>query len=93
MRAYRSKEQYIETLAVILNAREDFKDLEYHRHPTNGKEYLFMSAMTGEVFMFDITGYDEADIFHCIAQIECGIGVPNLITDTAERLEIGKLFN
>jgi hypothetical protein len=52
-----------------------------------------MSAMTGEVFMFDITGYDEADIYHCMAQIECGIGVPNLITDTAESLEIGKLFN
>jgi hypothetical protein len=78
MRAYRSKEQYIETLAEILNAREDFKNLEYHRHPTNGKEYLFMSVVTGEVFFFDITGYDEADIFHCIAQMECGIGVGSL---------------
>ena len=93
MRSYRSKEQYIETLAEILNARDDFKDLEYHRHPTNGQEYLFMSAMTGEVFMFDITGCDEASIYHMMAQIECGIRVPNLITDTAQRLEIGRLFS
>lgn len=94
-RTNRSKQQYIETLGMVLGAREDFKDLEYKKHPSNGEEYLILSAITGEVFMLNITGYNEAAILHCIALIECGgfKAVDNLITDLDKRLEIGKLFN
>ena len=93
-RVIRSKQEYIEALNTVLDAREDFKDLTYHKHPSNGEEYLFLSALTGEVFMFDITGYSEANIFHCIATIECeGLNVDNLIKDAHKRLEIAKLFN
>ena len=92
-RVYRNKQQYIEALEIVLGARDDFNSLEYHRHPSTGKEYLFLSALTGEVFMFDITGYSEEKIFHCIAKIECdGLNVENLIKDPAQKLEIAKLF-
>jgi hypothetical protein len=94
-RVYKSKEQYIETLAEVLVAREDFKDLEYRRHPTNGEEYMILTSMVGEVIMFNITGYSEARILRCVSLVECqGFGaVDNLITDFNKRLEIGKLFN
>lgn len=94
-RLYRSKQEYINTLGEVLEAREDFKGLEYHKHPNTGEEYLFLSAITGEVFMLDVTGYTEEKMFHCIAMIECqGLGsVDNLIKDTSKRLEIGKLFS
>lgn len=91
----RNKKQYVEALSVVLGAREDFKDLEYRKHPSNGEEYLILSAMTGEVFMLNVTGYSEAKILRCISLIECDgfKAVDNLITDFDKRLEIGKLFN
>ena len=92
-RMYRSKTDYIEALNTVLEARDDFDHLEYHRHPSTGKEYLFLSALTGEVFMFDVTGYSEANIFHLMARVECeGLNVDNLIKDPKQKLEIAKLF-
>lgn len=94
-RVGRSKKQYIEALGIVLGARKDFKDLEYKKHPSNGEEYLILSAITGEVFMLDITGYSEENILHNIAELEVGgfKAVDNLITDFDKRLEIGRLFN
>lgn len=94
-RMYRNKLEYINNLKTILDAREDFKDLEYKKHPSNGSEYLILSAITGEVFMLNVTGYSEAHILHCLAEIECNgfNAIDNLVVDRAERLELGKLFN
>ena len=92
-RIYRSKAEYVENLKVVLNAREEFKDLEYHKHPSTQEEFLFMSVVTGEVYMFDITGYKDEAIFHTMAMLECGQRPENQITDRDKRLELGKLFN
>lgn len=92
-RAYRSKAEYVENLKTVLGAREEFKNLEYHKHPSTQEEFLFMSVITGEVYMFDITGYKDEAIFHTMAMIECGQKPDNQITDREKRLELGKLFN
>jgi hypothetical protein len=92
-RMYRNKAEYIENLATVMSAREEFKDLEYKKHPSTQEEFLFMSAVTGEVFMFDITGYANEQILHIMAMIECGQKPSNQITDREKRLELGKLFN
>lgn len=92
-RIYRNKKEYIDNLAIVLEAREDFKELQYHKHPTTQEEYLFMSVITGEMFMFEITGKRNEDIFHIIAQIECRQRPECQITDRDKRLELGKLFN
>jgi hypothetical protein len=91
-RTYRNKLEYIEAIKTVLGAREDFKDLTYNR-ATTGEEYLFLSAVTGEVFMFDITGMKNEQIFHMVAMIECGLKPECQIEDRAKRLEIGKMFN
>lgn len=91
-RVYRNKTEYIEALKTVLGAREDFKDLTLNRAST-GEEYLFLTAITGEVFMFEITGMKNEQIFHIMAMIECGQKPECQITDRDKRLEIGKLFN
>ena len=92
-RMYRNKLEYIENLKTVLDAREDFKDLEYKKNPTTQEEYLFFTVITGEVFMFNITGYKNEQIFHIMAMIDCGQQPDCIITDRQKRLEIGKLFN
>ena len=91
-RMYKNKLDYIEALKTVLEAREDFKDLTYNR-ATTGEEYLFLSVITGEVFMFEVTGMKNEQIFHIMAMIDCGQKPECQITDKAKRLEIGKLFN
>lgn len=93
-KAIRTKDNYIKALNYVLLARPDFKALEYHRS-SNGKEYLFLITLTGEVIMLDVTKFTERDIFHCISIIESAGTkyVSNLITDPKRKLEIAKEFN
>ena len=92
-RLYRNKQEYIENLRTVIDAREDFKDLEYHKHPSTQEEYLFMTDIIGHVFMFDITGMRNEDIFHIMAMVECGQKPDCFIADRDKRMELGKLFN
>lgn len=92
-RLYRNKAEYIENLREVMSAREDFKDLTYHKNPTTQEEYLFLSDIVGRMFYFDITGMRNEDIFHSMAKIECGEQPDNFISDKAKMMEIGKLFN
>ena len=92
-RTYRNKLEYIEALRQVLSAREDFKDLEYHKHPATQEEYLFLSDIVGRVFYFDVTGLRNEDIYHSLAQIECGQKPQCYVEDPAKMYEIGKMFN
>ena len=92
-RMYRNRKEYIETLRTILDAKEDFKDLEYHKHPSTQEEFLFMSDILGRVFYFDITGMPNEQIFHSMAMVEVGQVPECYITDKARMLEIGRFFN
>ena len=91
-RVYYERKKYIGKLKECLNARDDFKDLSYFRN-SKGEEYLIMSDIIGQVGMLDITGYCEAEILHCVAQIECGISPKNYITDKGKRLEIARALS
>lgn len=91
-RAYATRMNHIKLLNEVLSAREDFKNLELHRHGATGEEYLFLTDIIGHVFMFDVTGYSSASITHTLAQIECGMKPKNLITDNAKKLELAKMF-
>ena len=92
-RSYRNKQEYIDNLRTVIDAREDFKDLEYHKHPSTQEEYLFMTDIIGHVFMFDITGMRNEDIFHIMAMVECGQRPDCFITDRNRMMELGKMFN
>lgn len=92
-RIYRNKLEYIENLKMVIDAKEEFKDLTYHKNPTTQEEYLFMTDIIGHVFMFEITGMTNDQIFHVMALVECGQRPECFITDPAKRLELGKLFN
>ena len=92
-REYKSKTEYIEAIKTVLEAKEDFKDLIYHKHPSKQGEYLFLSDILGRMFMFDITGMKNEQIYFIMAQIECGVRPECQITDRAKMLELGKLFN
>lgn len=92
-RLYRNKQEYIDSLRTVIDAREDFKDLAYHKNPTTQEEYLFLSDIVGRVFMFDITGMRNEDIYHVMAQVECGQKPDCFIADTNKMMELGKLFN
>lgn len=89
-RVYKNKQDYIETLAKTLEVRDDFKSLEYRRN-RDGNEYLILTSIAGDVFMFDITGYSEAQIYHTLAIVECGYKPRNFIKDRNKRTEIGRL--
>lgn len=91
-RIYRTKENYIGLLRAVEMAREDFSDLKYCRNH-KGEEYLILINIIGNVFMFDITGYDNAQIKHTLALIECGHKPTNYIDDKAKRTEIAKLYH
>lgn len=92
---HRTKQVYIKALELVLKAKENVRSLDYRKHPSNGEEYLVLTATTGEVFMFDITKYPEAKILDCMAMaIAEGLNAcDNLIIDRDKRLELGKLFN
>lgn len=92
-RSYRNKQEYIDNLRTVIDAREDFKDLEYHKHPSTQEEYLFLSDIVGRVFMFDITGMQNDQIYHIMAMVECGQKPDCFITDPNKMMELGKLFN
>lgn len=90
-RIYRTKENYIGILKACESVRDDFKDLEYCRNH-RGEEYLILTNIIGNVYMFDITGCSLPQIKHTLAEIECGIVPKNFIKDTAKRMEIAKLY-
>lgn len=90
-RVYRTKENYIGLLKACESAREDFGDLKYCRNH-KGEEYLILSNIIGNVFMFDITGYDNAQIKHVLAEIECGRKPNNYIENPSKRMEIARLY-
>lgn len=90
-RVFFDKKNYINKLKECFDAKEDFGNMKYHRN-SRGEEFIVMSDIIGQVGMLDITGYCEADILHCVSQIECGIIPKNYITDKAKRLEIARLM-
>lgn len=90
-RIYRTKENYISLLKAVESAREDFGNLEYRRNH-KGEEYLILTNIIGNVYMFDITGYSCSQIKHILSMIECGIRPANMIEDTKKRMEIAKLY-
>lgn len=92
-RAYRNKQEFIDNLRAVMGAREDFKDLVYNKHPSSQEEYLFLTDIIGHVFMFDITGMRNEDIYHTMAMVECGQKPNCFISDPQKRMELGKLFN
>ena len=92
-RLYRNKQEYIDNLRTVIDAKEEFKDLTYHKNPTTQEEYLFMTDIIGHVFMFDITGMKNEDIFHVMAMVECGQKPECFINDPHKMFELGKLFN
>ena len=92
-RLYRNRMEYIEVIRMALDAKEDFKDLEYHRNSVTQEEYLFLSDILGRVFYFDITGLPNEAIFHVMAEVECGVQPQCYITDKKKMLEVGKMFN
>lgn len=83
-----NRKRYIGILKECLNARSDFKDLEYYKNWNTGEETLILSDIVGRVVMLNITGLPEAQILHSLAQIECGQTPANAITDTAEMMRI-----
>ena len=83
---------YIGALKACLSARNDFADLKYYRDITTADEYLILSDIVGQVYMLNITGHSEAQIWHALAEIECGMMPNNAITDRAEMLRIAKLM-
>lgn len=92
-RLYRNKQEYIDNLRTVIDAREDFKDLVYHKNPTTQEEYLFLTDIIGHVFMFDITGMKNEQIYHIMAMVECGHKPDCFIADPNKMMELGKLFN
>lgn len=90
-RVYRTKENYIGLLKACEAARQDFGDLKYCRNH-KGEEYLILQDVIGHTFMFDITGYNNAEIMHTLALIECGHKPNNLIKDTDKMYEIARLY-
>lgn len=90
-RLYKNKENYIGLLKACEAARDDFSDLKYCRN-AQGEEYLVLSNLLGNVFIFDITGFSEAMIKHTLAQVECGIKPKNLVTDPRKRIEVAKIY-
>ena len=92
-RLYRNKQEYIDNLRTVIDAREDFKDLVYHKNPTTQEEYLFLTDIIGHVFMFDITGMKNEQIYHIMAMVECGHKPDCFIADPKKMMELGKLFN
>lgn len=92
-RLYKNKQDYIVILKAVIDAREDFKDLVYHKNPTTQEEYLFLSDIVGRVFMFDITGMKNEDIYHAMAMVECGQKPDCFISDPNKMMELGKMFN
>ena len=92
-RLYRNRMEYIEALRTVLEAREDFKDLEYHRNSATQEEYLFLTDILGRVFYFDITGLRNEDVYHSMAQVECGVQPQCYIFDRKRMLEVARMFN
>lgn len=92
-RSYRNKLEYIKNLRTILEAKEDFKNLEYFKNQGTQEEYLFLTDILGRVFYFDVTGMPNEAIFHVMAQVECGVQPQCYITDKKKMLEVGRMFN
>lgn len=90
-RIYKTKKDYIGLLKMCESARPDFGDLKYCRNH-KGEEYLILQNIIGNTFMFDITGYDNAQIKHTLAMIECGHEPSNFVKDSRKMLEIARLY-
>ena len=92
-RTYVARKHFIDNIRELCESREDFKDLQYHRNTQTNEEYLFLSNIIGYMWMFNITGYTDAQIWHAMAMVECGQNPVCLIKDKAKMMELGKLFN
>ena len=90
---YTTRENYIKALNYVLSAKENFKGLKYCRDSQTNEEYLIMSNVIGEAFVFDVTGITDAEMYHSIAVIEAGKVPSNFITDRKKLIDIGKRFN
>lgn len=85
---YWNKADYVKALDKVLSVRPDHKELKYIKNEDG--EYLILSAITGEVFFFNVTGYSEAMMLHTIAVLEAGKAPMNLITNTAKKMAIAQ---
>lgn len=83
-----NRKHYIGILKECLKARSDFNDLVYYRNWNTGEETLILSDIVGRVIMLNITGLTEAQIYHSLAQVECGKTPINAITETSEMMRI-----
>lgn len=92
-RTYMARRRYIESIRELCSAREDFKDLQYHIDNQTKEEVLTLTNVVGYTWWFNITGYSDAQIFHAMAQVECGQKPKCLIEDKAKLMELGKKFN
>ena len=86
------RRNYIGVLKECLSARSDFNDLKYVRDITTDDEFLVLSDIIGQVYMLDITGQKEAQIWHSLAQIECKEVPSNAVTDRTEMMRIAKML-
>lgn len=91
MKRIANRKRYIGALKECLSARNDFGSLDYVADIISENEYLILTDIIGQVLMLNITGYNDAMIFHAIAEIECGKAPSNIISDKAEMMRIAKL--
>lgn len=85
---YWNKADYVKTLDKALTVREDHKSLDYYK--VGDSEYMTLANIIGNIWYFDVTGYDEASILQTIANVIAGKRPHNLITDTTRLMSIAK---
>lgn len=90
-RLYWDKQEYIKGVAKVLEAREDFDTLEYVRSDKTGEEFVILKDIIGHVWVFNVTGFNEAQMFHTLAILECGYKPSNLIESSKKQMEVARL--
>lgn len=88
------REEYVEALRTVLSAREEVDSLEYFEimDEEGLKEYMRLTLVTGTAGTYDVTGLDNAHIFHIIALIELNQKVSRKISDKDELIRLSKMF-
>lgn len=90
---YGDLQKYVEKLGELLEVMPNFKALTHYHDVESGKDYLTLTTVVGNAFMFDITDKNKAQIFHIIAQVNCRIKPKELIEDRQRLLALGRKFN
>ena len=85
----KNRVDFISDLAKVLACKDEFKGLEYKQ--SSGKEFLFLSIITGHVFVFDVSGYTDERIYHTLALIECGVRPKSQVTEPKDLVAIAKM--